>query len=257
MTAVAGSQKIALGEETLSGRPALKSFAGKPVILGIRPEDLEDAELAADASPDRALAGEVQLTEALGSEVMVHFTIDATAAVTDEVRELQKDAGTHEMAPDAQNQDTGSTMVGRFGARSKARKGEPVKVVRRHARTPFLRPGDGTRHLRRNERTRMKRQRLTLLGLMLALLLLVGACGSDDEEGTGGGATTEGTTTAAESVSGSISVIGVWTGPEQKSFQAVIDGFKEQQPGRDRQVHVRRRQHRHRPLDRSRGREPA
>jgi alpha-glucoside transport system substrate-binding protein len=78
----------------------------------------------------------------------------------------------------------------------------------------------------------MKRQRLTLLGLMLALLLLVGACGSDDEEGGGAGTTAGETTgeTTGESVSGSISVIGVWTGPEQKSFQAVIDGFKEQNP---------------------------
>src|SRR4026209_467522 len=42
----AGSRRVALGEETLSARPALKQFEGRPVILGIRPEDLEDAELA-------------------------------------------------------------------------------------------------------------------------------------------------------------------------------------------------------------------
>jgi multiple sugar transport system ATP-binding protein len=129
MTVVAGSQRIALGEETLSGRPALKSFAGRPVILGIRPEDLEDAELAADSSVDRMLAGDVQLTEALGSEVMVHFSIDAQPAVTDEVRELQKDAGAEGMETAAQQGDRGATMVGRFGARSKARKGEPIKVA--------------------------------------------------------------------------------------------------------------------------------
>jgi multiple sugar transport system ATP-binding protein len=128
MTVAAGNQKIALGDETLSSRPALESFAGKAVILGIRPEDLEDAELAADASSERMLTGDVQLTEALGSEVMVHFTIEAPPAVTDEVRELQKDAGTEEMGPAAQQGDSGTTMVGRFGARSKARKGEPVKV---------------------------------------------------------------------------------------------------------------------------------
>jgi alpha-glucoside transport system substrate-binding protein len=74
----------------------------------------------------------------------------------------------------------------------------------------------------------MKRQRLTLLGMMLALLLLVGACGSDDDESGAGGTT--GAETTGENVSGSISVIGVWTGPEQKSFQAVIDGFTEKNP---------------------------
>jgi len=74
----------------------------------------------------------------------------------------------------------------------------------------------------------MKRQRLYFLGLMLALLLLVGACGGGDDDEGAGGTTAEETT--AESVSGSVSVIGVWTGPEQESFQAVIDGFTAANP---------------------------
>ena len=75
----------------------------------------------------------------------------------------------------------------------------------------------------------MKRQRFYLVGLMLALLLLVGACGGGDDETGGSGTTAEGTT-AEENVSGSVSVIGVWTGPEQESFQAVIDGFTAEYP---------------------------
>ena len=43
------------------------------MILGIRPEDLEDAALEPDTPPDRMITGDVELTEALGSEVMVHF----------------------------------------------------------------------------------------------------------------------------------------------------------------------------------------
>jgi alpha-glucoside transport system substrate-binding protein len=67
----------------------------------------------------------------------------------------------------------------------------------------------------------MKRQRKTLLGLLivLALALVAAGCGGDDEDEAGG----------AE-VSGSVSVMGIWVGEEQKSFQAVIDGFKEVQP---------------------------
>ena len=45
LAAVIGSQRLGLGEETLSARPALSSYEGRKVILGIRPEDLEDAEL--------------------------------------------------------------------------------------------------------------------------------------------------------------------------------------------------------------------
>jgi multiple sugar transport system ATP-binding protein len=122
-----GSQSIVLGEETLSVRPALRAYAGRSVILGIRPEDLDDAELETDTPSDQRLKGEVELREALGSEIMVHFRTDATQAVTDETRELQKDVG----APDTPTaaDGTGATLVGRFGARSSVREGKAVEVA--------------------------------------------------------------------------------------------------------------------------------
>ena len=92
------------------------------MILGIRPEDLEDAELEPDR--DQRLEGEVELTEALGSEIMVHFSIDAPPAITDEVRELQEDAGTDGGLGTPTQEEGGRTiMVGRFGARSKRDQG--------------------------------------------------------------------------------------------------------------------------------------
>jgi len=127
LAAALGSQTFALGEETVSARPGLSNFAGKPVILGIRPEDLEDAALASDTPADRRIKGEVLLREALGSEILVHFNVeDATPAQTDEVRELQKDAGTEEM-PTASGR--GATLVGRFGARSRISQGEQTEVA--------------------------------------------------------------------------------------------------------------------------------
>ncbi|HUP33318.1 MAG TPA: sn-glycerol-3-phosphate ABC transporter ATP-binding protein UgpC [Gaiellaceae bacterium] len=122
-----GSQKIGLGDETLSLRPALRSYEGRRVILGIRPEDLEDAELEPDTAADRRVQGEVELREALGAEIMVHFRTDAEQAVTDETRELQKDVG----APDTPTHADrpGATMVGRFGARSSVREGKAVEVA--------------------------------------------------------------------------------------------------------------------------------
>jgi alpha-glucoside transport system substrate-binding protein len=52
--------------------------------------------------------------------------------------------------------------------------------------------------------------------------------GGDDDEGGGGGGTTE--TQAAQNVKGTVSLVGVWTGDEQKSFQAVVDGFTKKYP---------------------------
>ncbi|HWG55792.1 MAG TPA: TOBE domain-containing protein, partial [Gaiellaceae bacterium] len=97
------------------------------VVLGIRPEDLEDAALETDAGERQHILGQVALTEALGSEVMVHFKIDGRPAVTDDVRELAKDAGTEGLAE--RDLERGATMVGRFGARSRVRAGDNVEVA--------------------------------------------------------------------------------------------------------------------------------
>jgi multiple sugar transport system ATP-binding protein len=140
LAAVAGNERIVLGDETLSARPALKDYEGRDVILGIRPEDLEDAALATDASADRQLSGEVELTEALGSEVMVHFSIEATPAITDEVRELLKDAGAGEIEEPTHGR---TTLVGRFGARSRARKGDRTQVAVDTRALHFFDPSTG------------------------------------------------------------------------------------------------------------------
>jgi alpha-glucoside transport system substrate-binding protein len=71
-----------------------------------------------------------------------------------------------------------------------------------------------------------------LLALVLALGLSVAAagCGGGDDEGGGGTGGATDTAGAAEDVSGNISVLALWTAGEQKSFQAVLDGFNEQYP---------------------------
>jgi multiple sugar transport system ATP-binding protein len=128
VAAKAGSQSITLDDETLAAHPRLVAYEGRTVILGIRPEDLEDAALAPDSASDRRLRGTVELREALGSEIMVHFDIDATPALTEDVRELAQDVGDDRAqrrgAPEGR-----TTIVGRFGARSRVRPGETAEVA--------------------------------------------------------------------------------------------------------------------------------
>jgi multiple sugar transport system ATP-binding protein len=125
----AGGQRIVLGEETVSARPALKNFEGRKVVLGIRPEDLEDAALASGVPADRRLRGKVELREALGAEIMVHFTVDAPPALTEDVRELAQDIGDERAVQEAAEGAQQTTMVGRFGARSSVREGETAEVA--------------------------------------------------------------------------------------------------------------------------------
>ena len=123
-----GSQRLALGEETLSAHPGLRAYEGRDVIVGIRPEEFEDAELASDVPADRRLRGKVGLREALGSEIMVHFTVDARPALTEDVRELAQDLG-DERAAQQEEAPAETTMVGRFGARSRVRVGKEAEVA--------------------------------------------------------------------------------------------------------------------------------
>ena len=127
LTAEAGGQSLALASDLLDARPGLKRYEGKSVVLGIRPEDLEDAALEPDSPPDRRLRGKVELTEALGSEVMVHFTVDAPPALTDDVRELAEDVGDERRA--AGDAEEHTTMVGRFDAHSKVHEGDTAEVA--------------------------------------------------------------------------------------------------------------------------------
>jgi multiple sugar transport system ATP-binding protein len=69
-----GSQDIELPDSVLTAHPGLVAYAGHKVVVGLRPEHLPAAVNGA-AGP--VLVGDVDLVEALGSELMVHFTIDA------------------------------------------------------------------------------------------------------------------------------------------------------------------------------------
>ena len=120
-----GGQTLAIDRESLAGRPALKRYVGKTVILGIRPEHLEDAALDPDTPSDRRLRGNVELREALGSELMVHFTVEgAKAPDTEEMQELADDTGAAEAL-----ETSGALFVGRFGARARVTEGKPVEVA--------------------------------------------------------------------------------------------------------------------------------
>ena len=142
LVAKLGSQSIVLDDATLSLHPALRSFEGKDVVLGIRPEDLEDLALAGDTPDGRRLKGNVELTEALGSEIMVHFAIDAKHAVTDEVRELAEDVDAGRIVQPDHPAET-ATLVGRFSARSRVRGGGEVEVAVDTRALHFFDPATG------------------------------------------------------------------------------------------------------------------
>ncbi len=134
-----GKQQLDLGD-AVGARPALAAFgADEPVILGIRPEDLEDAAVSRDGADGTRLKAKVALVEALGSEVMVHMEVDAAAAQSEEVRELAEDAGAAGLGAAS----TGATVVGRFSSRSRVTPGDQVEAVVDTRNLHFFDPNTG------------------------------------------------------------------------------------------------------------------
>jgi multiple sugar transport system ATP-binding protein len=113
-----GSQRVALAPETLNKRPALRNYDGKRIVVGIRPEDFEDALVATSAPAERRIKATVRLVEALGSELMVHLQTDAQTV--------------HSGDPDAPPEDVRvegvANGVARFSPRSRVKVDEDIEI---------------------------------------------------------------------------------------------------------------------------------
>ena len=83
-----GDQRLAVDDQLARNHSGLANYAGKKIILGIRPEDFEDAAFMTDVPAERRLKVHTKLIEPLGSEVLVHFdaghkSIVSSAATAD------------------------------------------------------------------------------------------------------------------------------------------------------------------------------
>jgi multiple sugar transport system ATP-binding protein len=125
----------------MNARPDLVRFEGRRLILGIRPEDLEDAALVSGTPPDRRIAATVDIVEDLGSEMLVHFGVqappvrgqDVEAAVGHEALEATEEAA----------RKKGTLFVARLDRASRARAGEPIEVAVKAGRMHFFDPETG------------------------------------------------------------------------------------------------------------------
>jgi multiple sugar transport system ATP-binding protein len=140
-TIVAGEISIDLSQRTLAAHPALEAYEGRTIVLGVRPEGLNDASLAGPDGQPR-LRGHAELREALGPEVLMHFSVRARAAVTDEIRELAEDVGDDRMVEQLGSLEK-ATLVGRFGAQTGVREGDTIEVAVDEGALHFFDPSTG------------------------------------------------------------------------------------------------------------------
>ncbi|WP_026622308.1 multiple sugar transport system ATP-binding protein (plasmid) [Ensifer sp. WSM1721] len=108
-----GSQFIRLPSEVFAARPTLRTENGRTVVVGIRPEDMDDASIAPSSAEIQAT---VTLVEGLGAETMVHLAIEAPWV----------DAGDPDAVAEIGHQ---RSAVGRFSPKTEVRIGDRARVA--------------------------------------------------------------------------------------------------------------------------------
>ena len=140
-----GGHRLPVPDDVAAARPALRRYEDRVVVLGIRPEDMEDASLVSDAPSERRISSTVELREALGSDVVVHITVDAPPAMTEDARELAVDVGAEALEQVEQRAEGGqSEVVARLNPRTSVRKGDRVELVVDTRRLHFFDADDGS-----------------------------------------------------------------------------------------------------------------
>ena len=136
-----GEHRLRIDDALLDKQPALQRHEGRRLILGIRPEDMEDASLAPEAPADQRLSAVVDICEDMGSELLVHFGVGARPVRGEDVAAA---VGAEAMeATEEQAKKKGGLFVARLGRDSRAREGERIELLVRTQHVRFFDPDTG------------------------------------------------------------------------------------------------------------------
>jgi multiple sugar transport system ATP-binding protein len=143
-----GGQRLRLDRAMLESQPGLAAFDGRRIVVGIRPEDMEDAAVVHESHPDRRLSVTCDIREDMGSEVYVHFNLAAEPVASPEVVEAH-------VVEDAEDEETriaaerarggGVTFIARLERTTSAREREPLEIEVDVTRLHFFDPESGLR----------------------------------------------------------------------------------------------------------------
>jgi multiple sugar transport system ATP-binding protein len=123
-----GGLRLDVLDATLRERPALPDYVGRKVVVGIRPEDMEDPEYLAAGAPDVRIPVMVEVREAMGSEVYAHFKVDAPPVLTEDTRDLAADQALDDLELEGQADDGSAMFVARLNPRTTAARGKPMEL---------------------------------------------------------------------------------------------------------------------------------
>jgi multiple sugar transport system ATP-binding protein len=117
---IVGGQRLTVDPELVNARPNLRSYHGKQIVVGVRPEDVRDLAEKPGHPADRTMRVDVELVEALGSEQVVHFNVPTAAIPTS-----KPEGGPVLVEPE----QTSTVWVAMFSPRAFVRLAETVEVA--------------------------------------------------------------------------------------------------------------------------------
>jgi len=124
-----GDHRLTVDDRAARNRSGLKDYIGRTVLLGIRPEDFEDASIDTDAPQDRRLKVTCDLTEPLGAEVLVYFSTSATRVVSSAVAaDAGEDADVYLGGDDGDGADK-TRLVARVSPRTRIAEGSTFELA--------------------------------------------------------------------------------------------------------------------------------
>ena len=137
--AVLPNTKIAVGRSALDRHPGLENRMNEELVVGLRPSDLEAAAVAGH-DPDRSMTVTVEVTEMLGADTYIHFTVDKNPVITPDIEELLADSG---QGPESLGDKT--NFVARVSPDVNVDHGTQVELTVDTAKLHFFDPNTGDR----------------------------------------------------------------------------------------------------------------
>jgi len=123
----------------LASHPGLENKMSEELVVGIRPNSLEAASVKGP-DPDRTITAQVEVTEMLGAETYVHFTVDRPPVMTPDIEELLADTG-----QDASSLGETTNWIARVSPDARVTRGDQIDLIVDCAKLHFFDPATGAR----------------------------------------------------------------------------------------------------------------
>ncbi|MGH8913889.1 MAG: ABC transporter ATP-binding protein, partial [Acidimicrobiia bacterium] len=131
--------QILVDKRSLDSHPGIENRMNEELVVGIRPNSLEAASVKGP-DPDRTIRAMVDVTEMLGAETYVHFTVNRPPVMTPDIEELLADTG-----QDVSSLGETTNFIARVSPDARVARGDQIDLVVDCAKLHFFDPKSGMR----------------------------------------------------------------------------------------------------------------